>query len=174
MEGCYLLKSDIQAGTRTIELIYGGAELTNVHKAQIIKRAKEFALTDAQLNFKQGFAFHDNPDPVVQQNPDDNLKAEINRLSSLVEKDKKLKDSLNNRSMVGRELLKEVQVLFPQVKACSFSETTEYNIANESKGLMLVTLTLEGKRINSSEKMKIENWLKTKFETESLKVYYNQ
>lgn len=88
IEGCYLLKSDIQPGNRRIELIYGGAELTNDHKGQIMKRAREFALTDAQLNFKQGFAFHDNPDPVVQQNPDDNLKAEINRLSSLVEKNK--------------------------------------------------------------------------------------
>jgi uncharacterized hydrophobic protein (TIGR00271 family) len=174
MEGCYLLKSDIQPSKRIIELIYGGAQLTNDHRGQITKRAREFALTDAQLIFKQGFAFQDDPDPVVQPSSDDNLKAEINRLSSLVEKDKKLRDSLQNRALVGRELLKEVQVLFPQVKACTFSETTEYNIANEGKGLILITLTLEGRRVNSLEKTKIENWLKTKFETENLKVFFSQ
>jgi uncharacterized hydrophobic protein (TIGR00271 family) len=173
IEGCYLLKSDIQPGKRIIELIYGGAELTNDHKSEIMKRAGEFALNDAQLIFKQGFAF-DSPDPVVQQNPDDKLKAEINRLSSLVEKDKELRDSLYHRSLVGRELLQEIQVLFPQVKACTFSETTEYNIANEGKDLTLITLTLDGKRINNVEKTKIENWLKTKFESDNLKVFFSQ
>jgi uncharacterized hydrophobic protein (TIGR00271 family) len=172
IEGNYLLKSEINPTDKSIMLIYGGASLSEIQKNNIIKRANDFSLNNAKIEFQQGFSF----DAITKKNTQvENLKIEMNRINMLlIEKDKQL-DSLNKRNYLGRQMLDEIRNLYPQISNCSYAESYSFHdtISNPDK-IGIVIFTTKGKNLVNSEKEKIENWLKTRLKSKRVNVYYER
>jgi len=172
IDGNYLLKFEINPTDKTIMLIYGGASLNEIQKNNIIKRANDFSLNNAKIEFQQGFSF----DAITKKSTQvENLKIEMNRINMLFLEKEKLLDSLNKRNYLGRKILDEIRNLYPQISNCSFAESYSFHDTTSiPEKLDIIVFKTKGKSLFNSEKGKIENWLKTRLKSNRVKVYYEK
>jgi uncharacterized hydrophobic protein (TIGR00271 family) len=170
IEGNYLLKNEIKPNNRAIKLVYGGASLSDIQKTNIKEKAKDFSLENVKIEFIQGFSF----DQITKTNTEvSNLKAEKNKLNMMIQEKEKQLDSIKNKSYLGREILDEIINLYPQIIYCSYAESYVFydNKSNPEK-VEIVVFKTKGQYLKTSEKNKIENWLKTRLKSDKIKVYY--
>ena len=170
VEGNYLLKNEINTRNRSIKLIYGGRMLSEGEKNIIRAKAGDFLLSDATIEFQQGFSF----DELARKSTEvDNLKYEINQLHQILEDKDKYIDSLNSRHNIGRQILSEIRTLHPQIVNCSYSDTYIYKdsaIIPEKAHLVIFTSLEKG--LTSGEKGKINEWLKIRLKSDIIKTIY--
>jgi uncharacterized hydrophobic protein (TIGR00271 family) len=171
VEGNFLLKHEIDAVNKSINLVYGGRSMAKEQKAHIIEKAKDFSLAHANINFQQGLAI----DELDRRNSElENLKAELNHLS-LVIKDKDVQlDSIYNIRFIGGQILDEIKAMYPDIESCLYAKAFEANdTITTTPHLVIVIFTVNGKStIKASDKLKIENWLKARQKTDRVKVLF--
>jgi uncharacterized membrane protein len=170
-DGNYLLKSVIDPDKKSIMLIYGGTSLTEEQKTDIVDKAKDFSLNDVEIIFKQGFSL----DPIMRKATEsENLTAEINRLTLLLsEKDKQV-EAMTDINYMGKQLLEEVKVLYPQIINCSYSESLLYSdTIPQPEPIAIVVLTSERNNINRPMQKKITDWLNQRLKPKRLKVLFD-
>lgn len=167
-EGNYLLKNNIDASSNTITLVYGGSTLSDNQKKEIISKAKDFDIDDAEIIIQQGLAF---------KNLDNNietfkLKERIFNLENLLSKKNTTIDSIKNKHKLGSEILNEIKPIFPQIKKCLYSESFDFNDPEQDSNVIPVVILSSAKKINYSDKIKINNWLKSRLKNDNVKIYY--
>jgi len=171
VEGNYLLKNEINPLNRSIKLIYGGRMLSDADKNLIRTKAADFSLSDAMIEFQQGFSF----DELTRKSTEvDNLKFEINQLHQILEIKDRYIDSLNSRHSIGSQILNEIRTIHPQIVNCSFADTYIYKdtIPIPEKA-QIVILTTHGKGVTKEEKEKINEWLKIRLNSGNIKTYFD-
>lgn len=168
-EGNYLLKSEIDANKETINLIFGGNSLTEKHKATITQRTKDFNLNKVQLNIQQGFSFTDNKDI----SEIDKLKGEISRLNLQLQEKEKEQKKEERMAAFSKQLLKEIQPIYPQLINCNYAETSMLNEVSKQHELTSIIIFKLKNAINTNERRKIESWLKSRLNKQQVIVVYN-
>jgi len=169
-EGSFLLKNEIDPGTRSIRLIYGGGSLTDDSKAEIIEKARDFRLDKTNITISQGFSVsgQDNTELDILKNRISSLNTELRQSRAMV-------DSLTRRPMVGKDILAEVSALYPQIRACSFADTYEFNdLSGRKTKIALLVFTIRPGTLDADEKDGIHNWLKARLKTKDLRVLYEE
>jgi uncharacterized hydrophobic protein (TIGR00271 family) len=172
VEGHYLLKNEIKPAKNTIVLVYAGSSLNEIQKKGIREKAKLFSLNDVKIEFPKGL----DVDEISRKNTEsDNLKAEMNRLTLLLRTRENQLDSLDRQNYRGLQILNEIKTLYPQIINCSYSETYVFK-DEESKPEKseIIVFSTKSSKLSSSEKTKIESWLKTRFKSDRIKVFYEQ
>ena len=171
VEGNYLLKSDVQSKNKSITLVYAGASLSDLQKDRIREKAKDYSLENATIDFYQGMT---NNEILRQNSEQEQLQREISRLNLILEgKDLQLED-FRRKNNLGRDVLKEINVLYPQIESCSISEANIFKLDESEPDTVKIVLFKLGKgKLGGVEREKIENWLKIKFGTDEVFVYYN-
>lgn len=170
VEGNYLLKNDIDPAHKRITLVYGGNSLTEENKKSINDKLKDFSIDEAELNILQGFSFSDALGKTTEI---DNLKGQNNKLlASLNERERHL-DSITVRLTIGKQLLAELQVLYPQIKACSYAESFLYDETGISKKIAIVIIVSTGRQLYNSEKSKINKWIAARIQVEQFKIFFD-
>jgi uncharacterized hydrophobic protein (TIGR00271 family) len=170
VEGNYLLKNKIEPNSKTITLVYGGASLSESQKNNIREKANVFSLSNAKIEFYQGFSL----DQITKKNTEvNNLKIENSQLNMmLLEKGKQL-DSLQSKNNFGRQILDEINNLYPQILNCTYSESyIFYNSKSNPEKVQIIIFKTKKSSLQNSEKKKIENWLKARLKTNQIKVFY--
>ncbi len=120
----FLLRHDIDAGKRTIYLTYGGNSLDATDKASIRKQAANFGIEKAEIVIEQGLKLNDFAAELSER---DQLKAELARLSSVIQsKDSKI-DSLTRIPDLGKNLYAEASAVFPYIHSASYAKTKIFN-----------------------------------------------
>lgn len=169
-EGSFLLKNEIDPGTRSIRLIYGGGSLTEESKAEIIEKARDFRLDKANITISQGFSVSGQDNTEL-----DILKNRISSLNSELKQSRAAIDSLTRRPLVGKDILAEVSALYPQITACSFADTYEFNdLSGRKTKIALLVLTVGPASLDTDDKTSIHNWLKARLKTKDLRVLYKE
>ncbi len=167
IEGNYLMKSDIDANESTITLIYAGNTITKKERDLIKQKATTFGLDDAKIVIEQGFSYSDIKTEMSEK---EQLKSEIGRLKQLLDEKNRKMDSLSKRVFIGKDLLKELQTLYPDISTCSYAETGLFHdtllYPLQTK---IVSLSTE-KELNKIELEKILSWLKARLKSENLKL----
>ncbi len=166
-EGNYLLKGSIDAKSRRVTLTYGGSTLSQDQEAQIRDKAADFDLGNVQIAIKQGLSFD-----VLNESrtKSETLTAEVQRLTSLLQSRQSAEDST---AVVGRQLLKEIQPLFPGIKSCAYSETQFFTDSlNTPQRAAIVVFGTTQDTMREQTKQNIRSWLKARLKVESLRVYY--
>jgi uncharacterized hydrophobic protein (TIGR00271 family) len=163
-EGSYLIDKKINSRKKDIKLIYGGSQLTDFHKKQIIERTNDFSISNAKVSIEQGFAFNENIG-----NETEGLKSQLNRLNSALKFAEQKQDSLLNLPKQGLEILQEIKPLFPEINSCSYSTTEVYvdSLENPIKTKIIIFGHQE-ESLSDEKKANIENWLKAKFKTNDI------
>jgi uncharacterized hydrophobic protein (TIGR00271 family) len=170
-EGSYLLRSDINPDRRTISLVYGGNSLQEEQKAGIRARAEIFNLTKTSIEIQQGFALDES---VGNYKEIDRLKSEINRLNLQLAEMNCTQDSIENRMVIGKQLLKEIKPLYPQVTGAAYGETIFFS--DSTVGGRLVPLVIfhqeSSQVILPADKARINSWLRSRLSSEDVKSYF--
>lgn len=170
VEGNYLLKNEILPATKEIILTYGGTNLSESEKLKIRNRSEKFELKDAEITFRQGLSFGE----ISQKKEEvDYLKNEMTRLGYLfISKDKQI-DSLQKRKYIGKEILKEIKTLYPQITSVSFSDSYLFSDSLvKPEKIDIVVIRLKENKLEKVEEEKIYNWLKISMKSSKMSVYY--
>jgi uncharacterized hydrophobic protein (TIGR00271 family) len=171
VEGTYLLKDEVNPNDKTITLIYGGGTLSDMQKQAITEKAKDFSLNGVKLVFKQGFSFDNIKN---QETQEDKLKAEINRLNLLLVESEKVMEKNARQAALGGQLLSEIKPLYPQIVACTYSESSTFDLGAENPGKVEVIVFKIKKRgsLKAADRKKINHWLESRTEKREIKVFY--
>ena len=164
------MNSEIEAETKTIRLIYGGNALSERSKKMIEDKTKDFNLKDVNLIIEQGFSLNDKPDRTEEEV----LRNKLNALSLSIEKNKRVIDSLESRPLMGKQILSEISPMYPNIIACSYSETKIFSDSTDKPvNTTLVVFTINGNSFSTENKVSINKWLQARFKRESVTVYFN-
>lgn len=171
-EGSYLLRHEINADNRTIQLVYGGAAFSEDQKQRIRQKTADFSLEGVQLEFLQGFSF----DLLTSKNTEvENLRFEISILNQmLIDKDLKI-DELQNKQNIGKDLFAELASLSPQVQSLSYAEHLVHSKKTAPSGteyVLVVTVDQNFELKPENEKVRIENWLRTRLKSDQVRVFF--
>ena len=163
-EGGYLIDKKINARKKDIKLIYGGNQLSEQNKNQILNRANDFSIGNAKIIIEQGFAFNED-----LGNEEEGLKSQLNRLNSALKYSQQKQDSLINLPKQGLQILQEIKPLFPEIKSCSYSTSEVYadSLENPLRTKIIIFGYEEG-TLSAEKKKNIENWLKAKYNTNDI------
>lgn len=172
VEGNLLLKSEINPDKKHIALIYGGNKLQESNKDFILSNAAIFSLNKATIDIQQGFSFSNENGDI---NEISRLKTEINRLTGLLDNKKEKQAYEESRLLLGKQLLLELQELYPEVVSCTYTNARVFS-ETDSSGTEkpYVLLGVKARSLKATDRQKIASWLKTRMESDGLQVLFDE
>jgi len=172
IDNSYLLKYDINPTQKIIKLTYGGQPLTKEQQKNILQKALDFSLEKATIEFTQIIPNND----LTQSNNIQHYQNEINNLKILLQQKNLQLDSLKNKNLIGQEIFKELQVLYPQIVNFIYGETYKYeNINNKNTPDKLNLIIIKTNSILPKiDKIKIETWLSIKLKSQNIKLIFEE
>lgn len=169
VDGSFLLKHEIKPVTGKITLVYGGDMLSDDSKRFIRQVANEFELKNATIDIVEG----NNSSELHQKNSELSiLREELSKLKLDLNTKEALLDSLNKDSLRGKFLLGELNVLFPEILACTYANTTAYHLADSTPEHVAVVLIQLKEELPKDDMEKIDDWLMVRLKTSQLKTFY--
>jgi uncharacterized hydrophobic protein (TIGR00271 family) len=167
MPNDYLLKQEIDTDSKTISLVYGGADMSDEQKQELEDKLKDYGLKDYQLNIRQGFSSLLGKSEVESGQMAMAIREserEIQFLRSRV-------DSLTGRNDLSQQLFLELKTQYPDLnslsvnKAVTVSDSTAYDF-------WMAVIDLPSAHQDAPMQQRINNWLKARLETDSIRVVY--
>lgn len=163
-EGSVLLKSKINLDKKEINLIYAGNSLSDTQKKEIEKRIEYYDLA-ASVKIEQGFSINEGD---FQNKELFQLKDQINSMTIQLQDKQMIIDSLQNQTNIGKSLINELIVFFPQIKSCTFAKTKKFSATVDQPESQTVVLIETNIDISSAEKEKIKNWIEQRTSSEQI------
>lgn len=155
-EGNYLLSNTIDGDKRTIHLVYAGNEFDEKTVERLKQKAHDLGMTDLQLTVEQGLKIEDFK---VDDTRLDIQAKELERLkSALVFKERSL-DSLRHVPDLGKNILDEISAIYPQIIACSYSESEHYVDSLEHAAPVAVVILETTDDLEEKDIKKVRDWL---------------
>jgi uncharacterized hydrophobic protein (TIGR00271 family) len=172
-EGIYLLKDEINPQKKTITLVYGGNNLSNQQKNTIRDKAKDFQLAEVKLNINQGFANNRNEIIESANNEKAILQNKLNAISLTLDQREKKLDSVINKPGFGKQIMKEIKPLYPEISSVSYSETLIYK-DSIGDNVNLVIFSFKKNSLSRKDKQNINTWLKARLNSLQVKTYFDE
>lgn len=155
--------------------------VTIPHKVELAFLSKKFSPKEVTaLNQKLKFYKIENTKLQIRQDTTDLKRDILNEIGSekanLNEKDiiiTKLKKEIANAKVDNAKILKEVKILFPEIRNISIAKHT-FNEATDSAKTIPVMVYQVNKRLPVASKLKLSAWLKEKLQSENLEIYEEQ
>ncbi len=164
LEDNYLIKSKIDPYKKTITLGFAGNILDEKYKSVIYSKAAKYGIVKENIIFQKALTF--DKENILSKS--ENLQNEVNKLQAHIQKEIKKKDSVDS---IAKQLLKEVNALYPELEGCSFAKTKNYDLNNNVSSVFIMSLT-SSKNIDNKEKEKIKSWLSSRLNTKQVKVLF--
>ena len=162
-ENDYLLKREIDAKNNSIVLTYGG-ELIDKNKISLLKnKLSQYNLNTATLQIRQGFAY-------LKDNPKDQLANQLVVAKSQIKLLEKKSDSLNIVNNMSQQISNELKIQYPFIESSTIENAIVYTASTNNK--MWIVILQSQSNWNSTDKVKIIEWLKIRMNTDKLKVYF--
>lgn len=171
IEGNFLLKHEVNPTNRSITLIYGGSNLSEEQKEEIIEKTKDFSIEGANIEFRQGLSFDEYAN---KKGEVDNLKVEVGRLNLIIKEQEKELDAIRKKPNLGKQLLEEIQVIYPNIISCSYNEMVVFNDKDSiPQKEEIVFFKLAKAEITDTDKQTIRSWINKRLNKPKVKVYFN-
>jgi len=172
-EGNYLLNEEINGDLRTIKLAYVGNEIDKSSKARLQEKAKDMGL-DAKITIEQGFQSSFVESERNNRKQIERLQTEVLGVWEKMESNNNKIDSLITKPTVGRELLKEISAILPQIKGCTISTEPYFTVdSEEDQTIPSVYFTIDNE-VSDQEKEGIERWLSQKLKSDYVIVNFRK
>lgn len=175
IDGSYLLKDKIEPTTRSINLLYGGSEITGISKSEIFQRARELDLDSSQVKIEQAFSIDDVNQDITQM--DVSIRAELNRLHAELQNVNHVRDSVAAASVLNTKLFEELAVLYPELNSVMVTDGDGLRKKSgaasiERTKVKLVVLEMKTP-IRASDRRKLNDWLTVRLNTkDSVQILY--
>ncbi len=170
-EGHYLLKHSVDPDRKSIELVYGGPTMTDTQKESITGKSADFFRLQPNVHISQGLSFTSKNDESVEVL---RLREELDIMAGKLQEREVRLDSIASRSFLGKRILGEIRNFYPQLIACSYSDTYTFRDSLESGERMAVILFGFRGDLRQSEREKISGWLETRLETGGMQVVFEK
>jgi uncharacterized hydrophobic protein (TIGR00271 family) len=168
-EGNYLLRSEVNASSKEISLVYGGMNLSENQKERIIQRSNNFSLGDAKILVTQGLSFGDFD---VKNQEVLKLHQEMNLLQIALKTKELQLDSLNRKKYLGKSLLTEIRNIYPQITTCTYAESYQFDNQDTQTPTIIIMFMQDIKKLSESEKEKVGSWVKSRLNYDKVKIVY--
>jgi uncharacterized hydrophobic protein (TIGR00271 family) len=168
IEGDFLLKNELDPARKEIRLTYGGKTISDQEKARLVKRKVIYGLGEAKIVISQGFSISDVSKDLSQA---ELYQAQINRLKNELSLSIQRRDSISAQQKLGDPLLKEMKPLFPDVAYCSAEKQQFFKLGTTARNYTVVIVGTENPKQTTRDLKKINNWLKVRLKTDSIKVF---
>jgi len=166
-EGSYLLRHESNPIKQELVLVYGGNLLTDDNKDALREKARDFSLGKANIDIRQGFSFNGGGSTEA-----DKLKLEISTLRSTLFERNRERDSISALFNRGDALVRELNAVYPFIKAGAYAETRMFSLSGSSQRVAQVTFQVEPGKLRNDDKEKIQAWLQVRLKSDKVKVYY--
>ncbi|MFV0471325.1 MAG: TIGR00341 family protein [Paludibacteraceae bacterium] len=173
LENNFLLRKSINPATQTIQLVYSGYEISS----DAVNKVKGIALLH-RLDTSKIQVMKSADASVLQESTRKHLSEtevlnrQLNTVKfELTETTRRL-DSIKNIPSIGKELLLEIQQLYPQILTCSYAETSVYSDSNAYTQTPMVIFTSGRNLIPTKEREKIVKWLETRLNKGEIITYF--
>lgn len=172
LEGDFLMKHEIFPSTKSVSLVYVGGKMSEKKRQIIEERAKDFSIDMENVEIKHGFSVDDI---INKNNESENLKIEINRLAMLVRDKEEEIRNLQSKPLIGKQLLAELNTLYPEIHSCTYSESV-FHIENSDsiENVAIIIIKSEPKSLAAEEKERIRKWLKERNSKINVEVYFRE
>jgi uncharacterized hydrophobic protein (TIGR00271 family) len=167
-EGNILLNHSVDSENQVLNLVFGGKKWTKTQIEALVLRAKQFNLKEENIKIQKGLTFDnsENLQPLEIYNKltllEDSLQTKTRQLSELT-----------NKNQLGKVLLGELNIIWPEINGCSFLES-EIHYVDSVKSVKQSIVILEASRtINNVQMKKIEKWLITRTRSKNLLVIFD-
>ncbi len=168
IEGDYLLKSEIDPVKKTIRLIYGGRLIPDSVKEKVAAKMDNYSLKGATVAIQQGFSVDDDQEELLAM---DRQQNEINRLRAELASNMSMQDSLQQRRQIGRQLLRELKPLFPEVTACGTAEQVLFDDSLKSFTYTSLFVRSSQRAKTVKELPRLESWFRSRIGVDSVRIY---
>jgi hypothetical protein len=170
-EGNYLIKYEIDAINKFVNLEYAGLTLNPDQKQEIKMKAFDFGLDSSNILIEKGFSFAHFDEHAKELFV---MREQIGLLNNTIAQKQVKIDSLSAASIKGNALLKEIKSFYPNIQGCSYSETLVYHDSLE-KALPTALIVFDNNNtsISAADRGKIREWLETRLEGKRIKVIFD-
>ncbi len=154
----FLLKSEVDASTKTIKLIFGGKGITSSDIKRLEQSLEQYKLQDAKLIVQKGFSIQDTQ---KEETENQRLQNELNILKQkygLMQLDY---DSLVKNQKLGIQLNKEIKIFFPSITNC-YANFTSTSDSLQPRALLFFAESQENME-EPIDPSKIKQWLQIKY-----------
>lgn len=168
IEGDYLLKSEVDPAAKTIKLVYGGKLIPDSVKEEVISQARHYAVEGAVITIQQGFSMDDDKANILAMNTQE---TEINRLRGELARTLHIQDSIKREQVLGKQLLLELQPIFPEIKSCGTANQFVFSDSSKRTDYFSLFLGTSDLAKSTENKPVIEKWLRSRLAVDSIKIY---
>ncbi len=172
LKSAYLLESNVDVNHRSIDLLYSGYGLSDEDMVKVKETALVFQLDTTKIAIVSG-----TDAEILKQSTSryrteaQELENKLNATTAGLQVAKNQLDSVLNIPTKGEYLLKEIRELYPQITACSYSETIVYEDTIKSELLPMVIFK-SSRAINRTDRNKISSWIETRLQNENAKTFF--
>ncbi len=172
LKSAYLLESNVDVNQRSINLVYSGYGLSDEDMVKVKESALVFQLDTTKIGVISGADAEILKQSTSRYRTEaQELENKLNATSAGLQAAKSQLDSVLNIPTKGEYLLKEIRELYPQISACSYSETIVYEDTTRSELLPMVVFK-SSRAINRADRDKISSWIETRLQNEKAKTYF--
>ncbi len=163
----FLLRNVVNADKRYVELIYGGNLMTDVEKSAIRKEGEQFGLKPSEIKIIQGLKMNDFKDEFSEIAK---LKSDFSKFEKIIDERDSIIASLKMSENFGKQLLKEIKAIEPDIKSVIFNKTKIFE-DGKSANVSFVRVASD-KAINKRSKVIVKSWLMERISGDSLIVVF--
>lgn len=164
----YLLKKEINASDKKVELTYGGELITEKQIDSVRSQLVKYGLSDTKLTILQGFAYLANERKPLQ----DETKTALNEQMIQLQTIKAKYDSLMAMQQRTTQIYKELKVQYPQINAFAFEPIIF--VKDSAQQQVWLSIINYKETISAADREKIDQWLKTRAGVDSIKYIYER
>lgn len=154
----YLLNKKIDPKKKKITLVFGGKEILPKEIEQLKSELNKYSLPSGSLEVKQGFSY-------LSENKSEQTE-ELNQLTDALEikeanENKLLSkiDSIKKQELLSTQIFAEIKAQYPAVKNGIIQPAVIIGDGTVTKKTIVVLLSIAA-NVSSSDKLKMQNWLK--------------
>ncbi|MDI9604006.1 MAG: hypothetical protein QM305_01560, partial [Bacteroidota bacterium] len=157
---------------RSINLVYSGYGLSDEDMMKVKETALVFQLDTTKIGVISGADAEILKQSTSRYRTEaQELENKLNATTVGLQTVKSQLDSVLNIPTKGEYLLREIRELYPQITACSYSETIVYEDTIRSELLPMVVFK-SSRAINRADRNKISSWIETRLKNEKAKTYF--
>lgn len=165
IEGTYLLNKSIDPQKRSIVLIFGGKDLSEFQIKNMKTQLEIFGLTKTALQIKQGFSS-------LQGKKESEritwLTQKLAEKDQFIQRQNILSDSMSNKNKLSNQILRELQINYPIIKALSIKPS--FSILDSSRNMNSIVIVNVNKTLSSKTKSEIEKWLRIRLHDSKIRL----
>lgn len=163
----YLLTYEIKPVKRTIRLTFGGRPLTDSSRRAVYTSAISLGVNAGDIIIREGYK---SAAPTLKMTEVDQLRTQLLSLKDAVYSKNKTIDSIMSQPEVGKVLISELKILYPQIISCAYANGRIYTDTSDAADQNVIILIGVKKKLSKSEYMTVKRWLLKRLQINSLKL----